>query len=609
MKNKLLIFMISVCMITGMFSFAFAESGDNTVVNLDKRFFSDYSTETGIGYDTFNPGEFTVNLAVSSIEWLGISEAKSGSIKIKTDADKIKLSEVIPNLNTFAVAEELAKTSMAGNTFTCRNQPVSWNGKTGQWVTAFNDPSGRIKTALDSLGESGGKYITKSVPPNRMSKGGEAVTEWFDSYMIIPSGTTLKYGQSGIRFTKSCEIDELYDPVYQKEYYASTFAENIYKIKTSIESISGDDSIELIIPEGAFLQFGGYRYTAAKEISISINGAALGSADLVAELIAAIDTANNTNVKYTDDSAYHETSNEHSDLYPYNCHDEHPRRDYYIHECDVNKVFSSGFSLLNELVGVLAQKDIKIVVASPEGDDAEGVTVNDIDPNAALCAEISVTSSVETEKVCTHSRTKIEGKIDPTFRTVGYTGDVVCADCGKLIKEGSMIPKKPSSIKLNATSLKLKVKQSSSALKVSFVAGDSIKSVSSSKTSIVKAIRSGKNKIKLTAGKKTGKAVVTIKLASGKKAKVTVTVQKGAVQCTKIKIKSGTTVKLKKGKTHAIKVQRSPITCVQKIKYESSNKKVATVTSKGKVKAKKKGSATITVKCGKKTKKIKIKVK
>ena len=48
---------------------------------------------------------------------------------------------------------------------------------------------------------------------------------------------------------------------------------------------------------------------------------------------------------------------------------------------------------------------------------------------------------------------------------------------------------------------------------------------------------------------------------------------------------------------------------VSKVTFKSSNKKVATVSSKGVVKAKKKGTATITVKCNGITRKFKITVK
>ena len=64
-------------------------------------------------------------------------------------------------------------------------------------------------------------------------------------------------------------------------------------------------------------------------------------------------------------------------------------------------------------------------------------------------------------------------------------------------------------------------------------------------------------------------------------------------------------VTLKVGKTVTLKVKGTK----KKVKWVSSNKKVATVTQKGKVKAKKKGTATIYAKVGKKKLKCKIKVK
>ena len=53
----------------------------------------------------------------------------------------------------------------------------------------------------------------------------------------------------------------------------------------------------------------------------------------------------------------------------------------------------------------------------------------------------------------------------------------------------------------------------------------------------------------------------------------------------------------------------TPLTSLQKVTYTSSNKKVATVTSKGVIRAKKKGTAVITVKSGSRTVKCKVTVK
>ncbi|MBQ9014992.1 MAG: Ig-like domain-containing protein [Firmicutes bacterium] len=69
---------------------------------------------------------------------------------------------------------------------------------------------------------------------------------------------------------------------------------------------------------------------------------------------------------------------------------------------------------------------------------------------------------------------------------------------------------------------------------------------------------------------------------------------------------------MKKGKKKTLKATVSPSNAANKaVTWKSSNKKVATVTSKGVVKAKKKGKATITVttKDGKKKATCKITVK
>ncbi len=160
-------------------------------------------------------------------------------------------------------------------------------------------------------------------------------------------------------------------------------------------------------------------------------------------------------------------------------------------------------------------------------------------------------------------------------------------------------------IKLTATSFPLKVKQTTTKLKVSGLAnGDSVVSWKSSNTKIVKVTKKGK----VTAGKKTGKATLTVTLASGLKKKVKVTVQKNAVKTTKITGLSSK-ISLKKGKKKTLKPVIKPFTSKQTVTYTSSNKKIVTVSKKGVIKGIKAGKATITVKSGKKQFKIKVTVK
>lgn len=159
-------------------------------------------------------------------------------------------------------------------------------------------------------------------------------------------------------------------------------------------------------------------------------------------------------------------------------------------------------------------------------------------------------------------------------------------------------------LRLNVSSLTMQVKQKTSGVKVSgLAAGDSVKSWKSSNTRVVKVDRKGK----LAAQSRTGKATVTVTLASGKKGSFRVTVQKGRVSTSRL---TGVPKRLtvQKGKSYTLKPVRSPFTAQDKITYSSSNKKVATVSSKGKITAKKAGSTNITVRSGKKKVVVKITV-
>ena len=100
-------------------------------------------------------------------------------------------------------------------------------------------------------------------------------------------------------------------------------------------------------------------------------------------------------------------------------------------------------------------------------------------------------------------------------------------------------------------------------------------------------------------GKKAGKTVITVKVGKYTK-KLTVTVKKPSFKLVK------SSANLKKGKKVTIASKAAP---AAKVTYKTSNKKVATVNSKGVVTAKKKGTAKITVKCNGITKTFKVTVK
>lgn len=110
---------------------------------------------------------------------------------------------------------------------------------------------------------------------------------------------------------------------------------------------------------------------------------------------------------------------------------------------------------------------------------------------------------------------------------------------------------------------------------------------------------------KVTA-KGAGVATITVKTDNGKTAKLKVKV---VVKPTKVKLNKTGAQKLKKGESLQLKATLTPEGATAKLTWKTSNPKVATVSSKGKVTAKKAGTAVITVKTdNKKSAKVKIKV-
>lgn len=183
----------------------------------------------------------------------------------------------------------------------------------------------------------------------------------------------------------------------------------------------------------------------------------------------------------------------------------------------------------------------------------------------------------------------------------------ICETCGE--KETKTVGTAlKATATVNVSTLKLKVKQSTSGLKIAGLAkGDSVKTWKSTNTKIFTVKGSANGTCKVTA-KKAGTAKLQITLASGLKKTVTVKVQKSNVKTTKVSV-SSKNVSVKKGKKVTLKPVVTPFTSKQKVTYTSSNKKVATVSAKGVVTGKKKGTAKITIKSGSKSVKVTVRVK
>ena len=185
--------------------------------------------------------------------------------------------------------------------------------------------------------------------------------------------------------------------------------------------------------------------------------------------------------------------------------------------------------------------------------------------------------------------------------TISSTGikKRTCKVCKE--SETKRISKLKASIKVEKTKLSVGVKKTVPAPKVTYQRGDKIQSWKSANKAIATVSKSGR-----ITGKKAGTTTITVRLKSGKTAKIKVTVKKTVTP--KIKL-NRTKVTLKKGKAYSLKISVTPQSIRNKIKFTSSNKKVAVVSSKGKITAKRRGSATVKVYYGKVSAKCRVTVK
>ena len=206
---------------------------------------------------------------------------------------------------------------------------------------------------------------------------------------------------------------------------------------------------------------------------------------------------------------------------------------------------------------------------------------------------------VEIPATGAHTFTEYTVVTEPSINATGLK-ERKCTVCGKT--EQAVVEKAKATISVAAKKITIATGKSVAAPKVTFAKGDKIVSWKSSKKSVATVSKKGK----ITA-KKAGKTTITVTLKSKKTAKITVTV-KDKIPATSVKA-DVKTLSLKKGKSYQLKTTVKPLNTTDKVTFKSSNKKVATVSAKGKIKAKKKGKATITITAGKKKVTCKVTVK
>ncbi|NSK77160.1 penicillin-binding Tp47 domain C-containing protein [Blautia massiliensis (ex Durand et al. 2017)] len=246
-------------------------------------------------------------------------------------------------------------------------------------------------------------------------------------------------------------------------------------------------------------------------------------------------------------------------------------------QAEVNEALSHLQAAEKELVKVTAALDKKTAAVYTGKTVTLKATSNDKDAKATF------TSS--NTKVATVSSTGVVKGLKAGTATITASYGNAKATCKVTVKASTIKFAKKTATVYTGKTVTVKATATPSAT-ITYTSSNTKVATVNSKTGAVKGLKAG---------------TVTITATSGKlKATYKLTVKNPTFSLTK------SFATIKKGKTTTIKSKAAP---AGKVTYTSSNRKVATVTSKGVVKGIKKGKATITVKCNGITKKFVVTVK
>ena len=231
----------------------------------------------------------------------------------------------------------------------------------------------------------------------------------------------------------------------------------------------------------------------------------------------------------------------------------------------------------------------------------------------AALVKVTVTLDKTSATIYTGKTVTLKAASNDTAKTVTYTtsnkavATVSSTGVVKGVKAGTAV------ITANCGNATATCKVTVKAPSVKFAKKSAV--VYKGKTATVKATLAGVSSVTY---KSSNTKIATVNSKTGtvkgiKAGTVTITATSGKLKATyKLTVKNPTftltksSATIAKGKTTTIKSKAAP---ASKVTYISSNKKVATVTSKGVVKGIRKGKATITVKCNGITKKFVVTVK
>ena len=235
----------------------------------------------------------------------------------------------------------------------------------------------------------------------------------------------------------------------------------------------------------------------------------------------------------------------------------------------------------------------------------------------------SICGNIKTEKVSTadHQHMEIRNQKNPTCKEAGYSGDTYCADCGVKIFSGQTIAKTKNHnwdggvITTEPTC----TERGEKTFTCTICGNTNTKKVNATghRYGAYKVVKEPTNKRKGLKAKTCsvcGKIVyegipkTNFSPTDSSETNPDQNPQTSQKSTQKIKL-NRRKLTLKKGKSFRLKVTLTPADSQDKITYKTSNKKIATVSKKGKIKAKKKGKVKITVISGKKKAVCTVKVK
>lgn len=241
-----------------------------------------------------------------------------------------------------------------------------------------------------------------------------------------------------------------------------------------------------------------------------------------------------------------------------------------------------------------------VIAVTSIGLNKTSLSFDTIGASQTLTASVMPANATSKAVTWTTSNNKVATVVNGTVKATGNGTATITAKAGNKTAACKVtVSQKATKVSLNKTSLTFKKIGASEKLTATIAPATAAdKNVTwTSSNNKVATVSNGTVK---AAGN--GTATITAKAANGLKAECKVTVSQASEKVT-IEISnqtvSGKTLSVKKGKTYTLKAEVSPSSAAsanKKIKWSTSNKKIATVTSAGKVKIVGKGTVKITAK-------------